>query len=176
MLAFIVIALSIIISLLRGGQLKKLKDIHFRMPYLAIISLFLDFWPYHLLNTPHWMAFIIFIVKYSLLFAFILINSSYKHLKTIGIGIALNFLVILLNGGAMPVSQHALQIPSLDKYVQMIQNGNLPSYTLMADKTHLWFLADIIYLPWPREQFISIGDIIIMIGIFLFIQNITRAE
>ncbi|WP_414481125.1 DUF5317 family protein [Caldicoprobacter sp.] len=50
------------------------------------------------------------------------------------------------------------------------------SYTFITDKTPLWFLADIIYLPWPKEQFISIGDIIILLGVFLLIQNITLAE
>lgn len=176
MLASITIALSLVIAIIRGGQLNRLRDIRFRMPYLLIISLFLEFWPYRFFYTPFWISFIIFILKYSLLLAFIFINSSYKHLKIIGLGTALNFLVILLNGGAMPVSQRALQIPSLDKYTQMIQNGKLISYTFITDKTPLWFLADIIYLPWPKEQFISIGDIIILLGVFLLIQNITLAE
>lgn len=145
----------------------------FRMPYLLMISLILELFPYRFFHPASWLGFAIFLLKYSLLFAFILINSSHKHLITIGIGTALNFLVILLNGGAMPVSKRALQIPSLAKYTQMIQNGKLASYTFLTDNTPLWFLADIIYLPWPKEQFISVGDIVMLVGVFLFIQDIT---
>jgi signal transduction histidine kinase len=176
MVAAIVIALSLFLAFIRGGQLNRLKNVDLRLPYLAIISFILDFLPYHLNHIPSWVLFIIFIVKYTLLLIFIFFNSKYKHIKIIGMGILMNFLVILLNGGAMPVSRRALEIPSLAKQVEMIQSGVLSNYTLMTDKTPLWILADIIYIPWPKEQFISIGDITIMLGIFLFIQDIMLTE
>lgn len=177
MVAVIVIALSLFLAFIRGGQLNRLKNVELRLPYLAIMSFALDFLLYHHLNyIPSWALFIIFIVKYALLFIFIFFNTKHKHMKIIGMGVLMNFLVILFNGGAMPVSRRALEIPSLAKQVEMIQSGVLSNYTLMTDKTPLWILADIIYIPWPKEQFISIGDIIIMLGIFLFIQHTILAD
>ncbi|MCM8900543.1 DUF5317 domain-containing protein [Caldicoprobacter algeriensis] len=176
MVAAIVIALSLFLAFIRGGQLNRLKNVNLRLPHLAIVSFILDFFPSHLNHVPSWVLFIVFIVKYALLFMFIFFNSKHKHIKIIGMGILMNFLVILLNGGAMPVSRHALEIPSLAKQIEMIQSGVLTNYTLMTDKTPLWILADIIYIPWPKEQFISIGDITIMLGIFLLIQDIILTE
>jgi hypothetical protein len=42
----------------------------------------------------------------------------------------------------------------------------------MDASTHLSFLGDIIPLssPYPRTQIISIGDVVMNVGIFLFIQ------
>jgi len=177
MVAAIVIALSLLLAFIRGGRLNRLKDVDLRFLYLAIVSFVLDLIPYHRLNpVPSWVPFVIFMVKYLLLFVFVLSNRKHKYMKLIGMGILLNFLVMLFNGGAMPVSRHALEVASLAKQVEMIQSGTLPNYTLMTHDTPLWILADIIYVPWPKEQFISVGDIILMLGIFLFIQDIMRAE
>jgi len=46
------------------------------------------------------------------------------------------------------------------------------THTIMTAQTKLLYLGDIIYISWPIQQMISIGDIIMNIGIFLFIQGI----
>jgi len=46
------------------------------------------------------------------------------------------------------------------------------THMLLTAETKLWFLADIIPLPVPfLARVISIGDILIYVGIFYFIQK-----
>jgi hypothetical protein len=77
-----------------------------------------------------------------------------------------------VNGGRMPVSVEASAVLG-PYYVDMLREGGAVSKHYMMDaSTHLSFLGDIIPLssPYPRTQVISIGDVVMNIGIFLFIQ------
>ena len=93
-------------------------------------------------------------------------------------GVLLNFLVMLVNGGKMPVSLEAASV--LDPiYTQMLQSGEVVSkHTLLNDSTLLPFLGDIIPLsaPYPRTQAISIGDVLMNVGIFMYILHIMLAQ
>lgn len=90
------------------------------------------------------------------------------------IGVFLNFLVMLVNGGRMPVSYEAASV--LDPiYLEMLKSGDaVTKHYLLDASTRLAFLGDIIPLssPYPRTQAISIGDVVMNFGIFLFILHI----
>ncbi|MDT3428193.1 hypothetical protein J2Z22_003784 [Paenibacillus forsythiae] len=89
-------------------------------------------------------------------------------------GVFLNFLVMAVNGGKMPVSLEAAKV--LDPYyVHILQTGAVVTkHFLMDSATRLPFLGDIIPLsrPYPRTQVISVGDIVMNVGIFLYLQHI----
>jgi hypothetical protein len=57
-------------------------------------------------------------------------------------------------------------------YIQALKDSLYAKHTMLTSTTHLGFLGDIIPItkPYPRTQIISIGDIVMNIGIFLFIQ------
>jgi hypothetical protein len=87
------------------------------------------------------------------------------------IGVFLNFLVMALNGGRMPVSLDAASV--LDPgYIEVLKESLYAKHTMLTSSTYLGFLGDVIPIsdPYPRTQIISIGDIIMNIGIFFFIQ------
>jgi len=80
---------------------------------------------------------------------------------------------MMLNGGRMPVAVEAAAV--LDpSYIEALKQGLYGKHTLLNESTKLGFLGDIIPLspPYPRTQVISIGDVIMNIGIFLFIQHL----
>ncbi|QJC53495.1 DUF5317 domain-containing protein [Paenibacillus albicereus] len=110
---------------------------------------------------------IIYAVGLSLLW----INRHQKGLGIIFAGVLLNFLVMLVNGGRMPVSIEAASV--LDPiYLEMLKSGDAVSkHFLMDESTRLYFLGDIIPLspPYPRTQAISIGDVVINVGAFFFL-------
>lgn len=74
----------------------------------------------------------------------------------------------------MPVSYEAASV--LDPiYLEMLRSGDaVTKHYLLDASTRLAFLGDIIPLssPYPRTQAISIGDVVMNFGIFLFIVNI----
>jgi hypothetical protein len=91
-----------------------------------------------------------------------------------GLGIGLNFIVILLNGG-MPVSLSAMYkiggIDAIDKLERSVDFVHIP----MKSSTLLKILADTIIFPslYPRPGFAvaSIGDAFLSIGVFILIQS-----
>jgi hypothetical protein len=106
------------------------------------------------------------------------LNRKEKGFWWIFAGVALNFIVMLLNGGKMPVSLEAASV--LDPiYVDILVNGTAVSkHIILTDSTILPFLGDIIPLtpPYPRSQVISIGDVIMNLGIFIYLQNVMLAH
>jgi hypothetical protein len=170
------IIISFIIGLLRGGNLKGIADLKLKFGWIFPILLAIQFAIYF---TQGHIGFIASISNYIFIFVYIIglfflwMNRSYRGIPLIFIGVLLNFVVMLVNGGRMPVSLEAAA--TLDPiYVEAIKNGLYAKHSLLTGETHLAFLGDIIPLtpPYPREQVISIGDIIMNIGVYFFIQQI----
>jgi hypothetical protein len=91
----------------------------------------------------------------------------------IWLGVLLNFIVMIANSGRMPVSLDAAAIldPAFTTY---LKEGLYAKHQILTDASLFGFLGDIIPIthPYPREQVISIGDVIMNIGSFLFIQHL----
>ncbi|MFC4779461.1 DUF5317 domain-containing protein [Paenibacillus sp. GCM10023252] len=117
-----------------------------------------------------WMFILIYVAGLTVLW----LNRREDGFWFIFLGVFLNFLVMLVNGGKMPVSVEAASV--LDPvYLQMLQEGTVVSKHILLDHTtRLGFLGDIIPLspPYPRTQAISIGDIIMNVGIFMYLKSI----
>ncbi|MBM7606300.1 hypothetical protein JOC75_004348 [Metabacillus crassostreae] len=170
------ILLALVIGFLRGGSLKGFADITFKMGWVFPALLLFQFLIFSLQNKISWIGEISsfsFMAVYVIGLTFLWINRHHSHFKFIFFGVLLNFIVMLLNGGRMPVSYEAALL--LDPYyLETTKDSLYAKHALMNDSTILSFLGDIIPLkaPYPREQIISIGDVIMNIGAFLSIQSI----
>jgi len=105
---------------------------------------------------------------------FIALNYKLPGFRAIFVGVFLNFLVMALNGGAMPVSLEAAALLG-SEYVEMLRTHDIVyKHAALMEDTLLPFLGDIIPIvaPYPRQMVISIGDIVMNIGIFVFLQHI----
>jgi hypothetical protein len=160
------IVLAVIIALLRGARLEGLYRLEIKALPLICLAFFLRVlvrvlavkgidWP--------WLQ----VAAYLLLFYALMQNLRQPGLKLFCVGSCLNFLVIALNGGTMPVSAAAMAFVGLE--------GELGgTHNLLTAATRLPFLADVIPLRppyFPFSQVISVGDIFIVAGIFYFIQR-----
>jgi Family of unknown function (DUF5317) len=78
-----------------------------------------------------------------------------------------------LNGGRMPVSIEAGQFLG-PEYIEALKEGTYGKHIAINNSTLLPFLGDIIPLsaPYPKEQVISIGDVVMNVGAFIFIQHL----
>lgn len=109
---------------------------------------------------------------------FILIYGIWKNhelpgFKLFGFGTLLNLIVIIVNGGRMPVSTEALKSSGLASYIPRLMEGTT-KHQIVTNETNLWFLADIIPLRPPfvfSSSVISMGDIAITLGIAWFIYK-----
>lgn len=168
------IILSLIIGKIRGGKIKNLEQIKFKAWYLLLLGFLLEIISFLLFtNTNGKLAkiivdkfFIIQIFTYILLIFTLMLNIRKKGIKTILFGTILNFIPIMANNGRMPVSKIALEKLNLYKQLELLQSNKILTHVLIDKSTKFYYLSDII----PISQIISIGDILISIGIFLLIQ------
>lgn len=158
-----------------GGRVRNLAGVPHRLVLLIWLALALQI-GLTLASGPLDRAevrFSIVLVSYLLIAAWLLLNLRDPRVPRIGIlliagGWLLNLLVIAANGG-MPVSRAALRRAGSDPSVD-IEEGHLFKHVPADDDTSLYFLADIIPVP-PIENVVSIGDIVLILGIIVFIAS-----
>ena len=174
------IIVGLIVGLIRGGLrhgLQQFSKIRLKGGWIFPVLLLVQFLIFRFQESSSSLAAIsnyAFILIYIVGMTFLWLNRNLKGFSLILIGVFLNFLVMAVNGGRMPVSLQAASV--LDPYyVDMLKNSTVVTkHFLMDSTTHLSFLGDIIPLssPYPRTQAISIGDIIMNFGIFLYIVHL----
>ncbi|MBB6451849.1 vacuolar-type H+-ATPase subunit I/STV1 [Salirhabdus euzebyi] len=170
------IVFSLLVGFIRRGTLKGIVDLHLKFGWIFPILLLVQFIIYAYQEKSPFLGAIsgyLFILIYILGLVFLYLNRSQKGLWLIFIGVFLNFIVMALNGGRMPVSLEASAI--LDPmYAEALVNGLYAKHAALTESTIFGFLGDVIPItdPYPRDQVISIGDIIMNVGIFIFIQQL----
>ncbi len=177
-----ILIISIIVTVLSGHKLSRLKELDLKWIELFIIGfliqlgiVWLSFKNVGFVEKYH---FPLHILSFLLLFIGIYKNLHIPGFKWIGIGVFLNFLVIVANNGQMPVSGIGLTKVGLSSYKEVLESGKYLTHTLIGKGTHLPFLADRFYIPhpYPRPTLFSIGDIFIGIGIFVLLFKNTMPE
>ena len=155
-----VLIVSLLVSVLRGGKLSNLPDIHARAWWL----LFIGFGMQIVANavSESRLAISLMLVSYIVLLVMVWMNRSEAGMWIAGIGLLMNFTVISLNNG-MPVLPEAITLaggsPDIvfgAKHVLLDQSSRLP------------FLADVIPLP---GSVISLGDVFLAVGLGVFIED-----
>ncbi|MED4228083.1 DUF5317 domain-containing protein [Neobacillus cucumis] len=168
------IIISFIIGFLRKGNLRALAQLKLKWGWIFPLLLVVELAVFTLQNKIPLLGLLsgsIYIVVYILGLLFLFMNRKNPGFVLILIGVFLNFIVMVLNGGRMPVSVEAASV--LDpSYIKILKTSLYAKHTMLTSSTHLGLLGDIIPItkPYPRTQIISIGDIVMNIGIFLFIQ------
>jgi len=168
-----ILLLVVLIAFWKKGSLIRLAQTEIQLSYLIITSLLLQLAAMLLYDRSAWMAetFPYWItVSYTILAYACWRNRKLPGFLWFGIGMLLNFLVITVNGGRMPVSVDALQWAGLSSYIPLLEEG-LTKHQLMTANTHLIFLADVIPIRPPfafSSMVVSIGDIAATWGISRF--------
>jgi hypothetical protein len=111
------------------------------------------------------------ILSYLLLGWALLRNINYRSVYLVLIGVLLNFIAIVANGGLMPVSPEARTAAGLAD-LGNAWLGHVTPYTtgiyLPVVRTNLWLLTDIIPVPQVK-MVLSVGDIVLGIGLILLV-------
>ncbi|MBO8171350.1 MAG: DUF5317 domain-containing protein [Bacillaceae bacterium] len=167
------IILAVVIALLRGGTFKGFDEIKFRhgiwIVLLFVIQLILFIVAAYNETVASWIPFWVIVFYIFLLF----LGWQNRHVPGFNLmllGILLNMIVMLVNGGKMPVSVEAVAMVKPET-MDLLTSGAAIKHTPMNDETNLWFLGDIIPLvsPYPNQKVISLGDVILNVGGFIFV-------
>lgn len=167
------LALAVLFGWARGGSLRRLARLPVRRIYLLILSLVMEAVQSQLLIRTEWMtpalSFGMTIVQYLFLFLFVLRNSHLWQVLVYGAGCALNFVAIAANAGAMPITEKVLELGGSSAKFTALAEGRYFTYEIIHEGTRLPFLGDVIVIPGLFPQCISIGDIILLIGVFCLV-------
>jgi hypothetical protein len=154
---------------LRGGKLDNINRVRFRLPWLVFLGLGLQIgievagarYP-SIQHGP--VGPLVLAISYGCVAAFVALNYRYPGALLIGLGVALNLIVILANG-AMPVSSWAAKVSGLHATSHL---ENSVKHTGMGPGTRLKFLGDII--PVPPLGIVSVGDVVLASGVFMLVS------
>jgi hypothetical protein len=165
-----VITLAVITGKLAGGRLDRLPHAGVRWAPLALVGLALQLAP---LPAPAAMALLY--LSFALLLVFAAANLRRPGFPLILLGVVLNLMVIGANAG-MPVSLSAIVASGQqDTLGELAEDGDGVKHHLADPSTRLLPLGDVLAVPPPVRQVISVGDIAVDAGIFWFIVGVMRA-
>lgn len=184
MLLLWAVPLGLLIGYLRGGRLAPLGQIQFRATWLVLVALVLQvlIFPLPGLDGPilDQGTSTIHLASYAALVAFVIANWREWGIVVMGIGMALNIIVITLNGGFMPTTVSKLYDAGLTRSAETLEAcaaEGRPSCThansvLMDGETRLGWLGDVFATPdWlPLANVFSVGDALLMIGLVTYLQ------
>jgi hypothetical protein len=135
------------VGLLSGGSLRGLARYPLAGLWLPLCALLVKSGAAWLL-APQTGAVVVCLIQYSLLFVFLFLNRR-RPLWPLFVfaGSLCNLLVIVLNGGCMPVS--ASLLGGVGERLTQLAEGRIYAYCLMDETTRLPFLGDVIRIGPP---------------------------
>ena len=119
------------------------------------------------------LGLVLVMASYAFLLAFCLVNLRISMMWVIGLGIALNALVIGLNHG-MPTIDNEVTTRSGRTIEEPIERT--ARHRPESDDDLLPFLGDRLRVPDPVDEVISIGDLVIGLGIILVCYQGSRVR
>lgn len=172
MMPLAIVVVAIVIALLRGGSLRNFESLDVRAVWLAFAALALQL----LLFNPFFDASIIprpfipalYIASMLLLLVWAGLNWRVAGIPLAGVGLLLNTIAIIANGGYMPVGLEQARIAG--KLVNYSAGSDAianNSIILPREQIRLWPITDILAIPAniPLANVFSIGDVLLFLGI-----------
>lgn len=176
-LFFGVIVLAIVAGLLAGGSIHRFAELRLRWWLLAPIGFALQGVP--LPDGRHGgdlvIRMIVFGASYVLVLAFAIRNWRIAGVPLVVVGLFLNGLVVTANGG-MPVSGSALVASGQGDVLHLLVEDEGAKHHLLDANDVLTPLADVIAVPRPVGQVVSVGDVFVYGGLVWLILAIMRGR
>jgi len=179
-LLLVLVGLALLLSLLLGGDLRRLGGAHIRLSPLILLSLLLQI----VIFTRWWQSVVpsdgvtsaLYVVSLLLLLMVGWLNRRLPGLSILLLGLASNALVIFVNGGSMPASLWAMRTAGIVDSQVTFEAMRTANSSIAGSGTPLWFLGDVLAIPsrFPLANVYSVGDVLITIGGIWFVVANTR--
>jgi len=166
------ILLGLVIGALAGGQLPRLADLRLRWVWLLGAALAVRVLAGLMVRTDVQAEFAGawgLPLTYGLIVVWLYRNWSVSGLQVAAIGVSLNILAVLLNGGKMPVWEGALLASGLtladlvgDPFHVVLGGGMTAGQFVAAGG----LFGDVVPIPVPiLRDVVSVGDVLLWLGI-----------
>lgn len=169
--------LAVIVGYMKGGKFIRLKNLEFKMLSPIIIALIFQY--LLLIFSDNDLKIVgnyveeIYLGSFILLFIGILLNIKTPSLWLVLIGAISNFVVFFMNGMKIPVAADALNLAGMNSTINLIENGQYKLYEIIASGTDYSLLGKVIAIDQvlPISGVFSIGDVLMTLGLFVFIES-----
>lgn len=185
MILFYAFVLALVLGLLRGGHLSNLSSFPMRgfeiMLAVFVLQFAAIYVPLPNLGNNLIRVALLF-VSYAMVAVFVWLNRQLPGMWVIGIGFLANWVVILANGGHMPITYEAVVAAGLGRVAPSAETGTLifgsKDILLPFAETRLGFLSDIFVIPppFPIPSVFSFGDFLIALGMFWLVPGALGAR
>jgi uncharacterized protein DUF5317 len=171
--------IGLAVGVATGGKVGRLSLLRFRWPYFVLgVLLVKEVVLVTPLNRVDGMQFV-YAASLAALVGWTIWNIDLlPGVWLVSAGAVLNLVVVLANGGRMPVSR---ELAARGSHI-LIDRGVVGQYVLMGPHTNLGWLADWVALPGPfgagLNEAYSPGDFVVAFGIAVvaFLATRRRAE
>jgi hypothetical protein len=164
---------GLVVGWFRKGSLWAITAVNLKWIWLLPVAYVLQHVSIRYLNGPSYELALV--ASYVALLVFCGFNYRIPGVLWAMAGTVANFLVMVCNGLRMPA-----YIPAVEKMapqlVPLLMKGQYGKSVAMSTDTHLNFLGDIFYFQIPPQSLVSVGDILIAIGLIIFLQYAMRTE
>ena len=168
------IALAVPLALLCGGRPSRIASLRLRGLWLFFLAFGIQVvaFPFAFLpwTTGEDAAKVLWLVSYCCLLAAAVLNRRIVGAQVVALGMGLNLVAILANGGRMPATPGAMEAAGLDFAVK--------HNSVAAAEPNLSWLVDRFAAPdWvPLTNVYSVGDVIIALGAVVLVFSATGAR
>lgn len=166
----VAIVVGVLVGLVRGGRFGNLGDAAFRMWPLLVLGVVVQ----GAAAFTGEGAVPVILVSYALLLAFCAVNLTHAGMGVVLVGIALNLVVIGVNGG-MPVRQEAIVAAGIVEHHEVKDLEFGEKRHLETSRDRITFLGDIVPVPVAREV-LSFGDLVMSVGVAAVLANLLRVR
>jgi hypothetical protein len=178
----IALCLALLLGLiLVGGRVSNLASVNVKWGWLApvafLMQAYLIFFPAERAGDVLAPRSLLLVASHVLLFVVIWQNRHLSGIKIIGLGLVLNFVVMIVNGGFMPITPETLVRIGYDGNASQLETGYIVGRTknvvVEPGEATLWFLSDIMVIPrpFPIPTALSVGDLLIVMGVVFFLRE-----
>jgi hypothetical protein len=163
----LVVIAAVTAGYLAGGRLTRLAQSGVRLTGLAAVGLVFQFAPVDGLGAA--LPRVLLWLSFALLVVFSAVNLRRAGFPLFLLGVLLNLTVIALNDG-MAISADALVASGDRGQIAQLQDGiGGAKYHLADSDDRLLPLTDVIVLPPPVGEVVSIGDLFVDAGLAWFL-------
>lgn len=172
-----VVAFALVLGLLLNGSLRRFEDLRLRWWGLVVAGLGLQLVPLPSGRSGSDLVVRVTVLtlSYALLILFAALNVRWRGMPLVLIGLVLNALVIVANGG-MPVSAEAVERSGQGDLLQVLIDEGAAKHHLLTEDDVLTPLADVIPIPSPVGQIVSVGDLFVYAGIVWLVVVVMRGR
>jgi Family of unknown function (DUF5317) len=171
----ILIALAVGVGFALGGRLSRFEHLRINRWGLAIAAVALQFLPGVAIGRVPTTVVgpVMLATSYTLLLLFLLWNRWIPGTWLMAIGLLLNLLVVMANGG-MPVQPEAIE--RAGGTAATLQVTETTKHHVMTEQDVLWQLGDVLAVPPPVSVVLSVGDVLLYGAICYSIVQIMRGR